>query len=106
VVVNLKVKLDIQANGELKSGAKTRMKEEKRHEVIDLPDDGEYGGELAGRLVWEAYEANLKVWERENPKPVEDDDDRKEESGCTETGIRTQTGQKNEEDIVEERIYV
>ena len=35
-------------------------------EVLDIPDDGEYGGEVAGRLVWEAYEEALKVWEKEN----------------------------------------
>jgi hypothetical protein len=31
-------------------------------------DDGEYGGEMAGRLVWEAYEAGLKLWEKDNAK--------------------------------------
>jgi len=30
-----------------------------------LPDDGELGGEVAGRTVWELYEAQLKVWEKE-----------------------------------------
>ena len=40
---------------------------------------------MAGRLVWEAYEADLKFWERENPRPVEEESsivggDRKEES--------------------------
>jgi hypothetical protein len=109
VVVNLKVKLDkpdiqMQPNDEVKilGAAETSTstyKEKRREEVIDLPDDGEYGGELAGRLVWEAYEAGLKVWERENPRPVEEEEegdiigDRKEEtrSGGRDTGKQTQT---------------
>lgn len=41
-------------------------------EVIDIVDDGEYGGELAGRLVWEEYEGALKVWEKENPAKAEE----------------------------------
>ena len=41
-------------------------------EVVDIADDGEYGGELAGRLVWEEYEGALKVWEKENPAKAEE----------------------------------
>jgi hypothetical protein len=41
-------------------------------EVIDIADDGEYGGELAGRLVWEEYEGALKLWEKENPAKAEE----------------------------------
>lgn len=41
-------------------------------EAIDIPDDGEYGGELAGRLAWEAYEEALKIWEQENPGLVDE----------------------------------
>jgi hypothetical protein len=32
-----------------------------------IPDDGELGGELAGRLVWEAFEEELKRWTTANP---------------------------------------
>ncbi|TFK26892.1 hypothetical protein FA15DRAFT_692883 [Coprinopsis marcescibilis] len=42
---------------------------QKLKEVLQLDDDGEYGGEVAGRLVWEAYEDALKVWERSCPVP-------------------------------------
>lgn len=41
-------------------------------QVVDIADDGEYGGELAGRLVWEEYEGALKVWEKENPPKAEE----------------------------------
>jgi hypothetical protein len=109
VVVNLTVKLDIQqmqVNDEVKAETSTSTnKEKRREEVIELPDDGEYGGELAGRLVWEAYEAGLKVWEKENPRPVEEEGgggiigDRKEESGGRKTGKRTQTNDEEHEDV-------
>ena len=33
---------------------------------------GDYGGEVAERLVWEAYKEALKVWEKENPVSEED----------------------------------
>ena len=87
VVVNLTVKLDenpdgkqqMQKNDDVKkSGAATessggsKTNDKRKKEVVELPDDGEYGGELAGRLVWEAYEAGLKFWEKENPRPVEE----------------------------------
>ncbi|KAG6816743.1 hypothetical protein H0H87_003332 [Tephrocybe sp. NHM501043] len=42
-----------------------------REEVIEVVDDGEYGGEVMGRLVWEAYEEALKAWEEANPPPKE-----------------------------------
>ena len=121
VVVNLSVKLDTsnpdiqqqqkQVKDEVKesgaAGTSTSTNKGKRRggegEAIVLPDDGEYGGELAGRLVWEAYEAGLKVWERENPRPVEEEStivggDRKEENeeGRNDAGKQTQT---NDEDV-------
>ena len=116
VVVNLAVKLDtsnpdilqqMQVKDEVKkSGAAGTSTNKEKREVIELPDDGEYGGELAGRLVWEAFEAGLKVWERENPRPVEEEEsgivsgDMKEESkgGRDNTGKQTQI-QTNDEDV-------
>ena len=86
------------------------MNEEKRHEVIELPDDGEYGSELVGRLVWEAYEVDLKAWERENPRPVEVEGsicDGKEENSSTDTRTWIQMGQKNREEKVDEKnVYL
>lgn len=32
-------------------------------------DDGELGGEVTGRLVWESFEKALKEWEDANPDP-------------------------------------
>ncbi|KAG6918267.1 hypothetical protein DXG01_015641 [Tephrocybe rancida] len=40
-------------------------------EVLEIPDDAEYGGEVMGRLVWEAYEDALKAWEAVNPPKEE-----------------------------------
>lgn len=36
----------------------------------EIPDDGELGGEVAGRLVWESFEEALKEWEKANPPPA------------------------------------
>jgi hypothetical protein len=110
VVVNLTVKLDnsnvqTQANDKVQPGAETSMNEEgSRRDVIELSDDGEYGGELAGRLVWEAYEAGLKVWERENPRSVEEVGER--ESEGRDLGKQMETGQKIEGHEVEKDVYL
>ena len=53
-------------------------------EVLEIPGDGEYGGEVAGRLVWEAYEEALKVWEKENPASEEDVKRGREKAGTGE----------------------
>ncbi|KIY53705.1 hypothetical protein FISHEDRAFT_68640 [Fistulina hepatica ATCC 64428] len=45
----------------------------QQKEGASLPDDGELGGELGGRLVWEAYETALKAWEKANPPLPEED---------------------------------
>ena len=74
-------------------------------EVVEYPDDGEYGGELVGRLVWEMYENGLKVWEKENSGPVEEEGggigDRKEDRN---TGKQTQTNDDGHE--VEKDAYL
>lgn len=41
--------------------------EKERKSEQSLPDEGELGGEIAGRLVWESFETALKQWEQANP---------------------------------------
>ncbi|KIJ92013.1 hypothetical protein K443DRAFT_685512 [Laccaria amethystina LaAM-08-1] len=55
-----------------KASSSKKGKGKAGEEVLEIPDDGEYGGEVAGRFVWEAYEEALKVWEKENPASEED----------------------------------
>jgi len=101
-VVNLSVKLDNNPDIQMQvndAGAETRTNKETRGREVS--NDGEYGGELAGRLVWEAYEAGLKVWERENPRPIEEEDgigDRIEE-GSGDRRQQTQTNEEEEKDV-------
>ncbi|KAF5374678.1 hypothetical protein D9615_008988 [Tricholomella constricta] len=54
-----------------KRKGKEKDEEGLEEEVLEIPDDGEFGGEVMGRLVWEAYEDALKAWELANP-PQED----------------------------------
>ena len=42
---------------------------EKEVETV-LEDDGEFGGEVVGRAVWEWYEARLKEWEERDKERV------------------------------------
>ncbi|KAG6826283.1 hypothetical protein H0H92_000453 [Tricholoma furcatifolium] len=49
----------------------TKKEKGKGAEALEIADDGEYGGEVVGRLVWEAYEEGLKIWEAANP-PAEE----------------------------------
>lgn len=56
-------------NGKTAKGAGSKSSAPEVEEVLDLEQDGEYGGEVAGRLVWEAYEDALKVWEKSCPAP-------------------------------------
>jgi hypothetical protein len=37
-----------------------------------LVDDGELGGEVTGRMVWESFEVELKAWEAANPRSLGD----------------------------------
>jgi hypothetical protein len=74
-VVRLRVPLTPSAVEQLAS-EKQKEKEEKKgknmtEEVLEIKDDSEFGGEVMGRLVWEAYEEALKSWEKANPPPEE-----------------------------------
>ena len=61
-----------------KEKGKGKAKSTAPEETLALADDGEYGGERAGRAVWEAFEATLKVWEacEEKEKPAAEGDQR------------------------------
>ncbi|PFH47364.1 hypothetical protein AMATHDRAFT_77243 [Amanita thiersii Skay4041] len=66
-VVPLRVPLPVeatQATDSQKRTPETQLGGEAPKEVLNVPDDGELGGELTGRLVWEAYEEALKSWEK------------------------------------------
>ncbi|KAJ7246487.1 hypothetical protein C8J57DRAFT_1724869 [Mycena rebaudengoi] len=49
--------------GNKKRGGGDKKKADEKKVVGELEDDGELGGERAGRVVWEAYEGALKRWE-------------------------------------------
>ena len=73
-VVTLKVSVPekLALSADPKASSSKKGKGNAGEEVLEIPDDGEYGGEVAGRFVWESYEEALKVWEKENPKGEED----------------------------------
>lgn len=74
-VVRLKVPLPSSAGEQPASEQKNakhtigkgKSKGSAVEEVLEIPDDGEFGGEVTGRLVWEAYEEALKGWEKTHP---------------------------------------
>ena len=80
-MVQLKIKLppDVIKEDETRQQKKGNKETGKGKEkvplttqVLSIPDDNEYGGELAGRLVWESYEQALKAWENETPSSERD----------------------------------
>ncbi|CAL1711716.1 unnamed protein product [Somion occarium] len=50
---------DAERKRKEKAGKKGKMEED----AFPLEDDGEFGGEMVGRTVWEWYEMKLKEWE-------------------------------------------
>ncbi|KAI0688989.1 hypothetical protein BC835DRAFT_1418884 [Cytidiella melzeri] len=49
--------------GKGKEKASTPGKKKEDGPDLEIEDDGEYGGEGVGRVVWEWYETHLKAWE-------------------------------------------
>ena len=47
---------------------KKKGKDAKDEANLDIEDDGEFGGESLGRVVWEWYEQSLKAWEAEEKR--------------------------------------
>jgi hypothetical protein len=58
---------DVPAAPSSNKGKGPEKEKEKAHD-----DDGELGGEVTGRLVWESFEKALKEWEDANPDPDPD----------------------------------
>lgn len=56
---------------EKKSRKKGKDKVKETENTTVLEDDGEFGGEVVGRAVWEWYEARLKDWEARDKERVE-----------------------------------
>ncbi|PBK79907.1 hypothetical protein ARMGADRAFT_1049090 [Armillaria gallica] len=87
-VVPLKVpSIDFPLPPAKEQSAKGKGKANPEEELLELPDDGELGGEATGRAVWEAYEAAVKAWQEAEPKrPAKQDDEKPGTSGVAETG--------------------
>ncbi len=87
-VVPLKVpSIDFPLPPAKEQSAKGKGKANPEEEMLELPDDGELGGEATGRAVWEAYEAAVKAWQEAEPKkPAKQDDEKPGTSGVAEMG--------------------
>ena len=48
-------------------------KEKEKEDFVELEDDGELGGELLGRMVWEWYESRLKEWEAKEKAALDEE---------------------------------
>lgn len=51
------------SNAGVNGKQEAKGKEKSKPAESSFPDDGELGGEAVGRVVWEWYEARLKLWE-------------------------------------------
>ncbi|KAL0581580.1 hypothetical protein V5O48_000510 [Marasmius crinis-equi] len=76
---------------------KKGKKKAEQGESARLPDDNEFGGERAGTLVWEAYEAALRVWQKSNPSLEEYEKEMKEHAA------KAKAEAPNLETVVEEK---
>ena len=67
------VQLDVPAPSPPPVEKETKPKNKKgkaRTDEVPLEDDGEFGGEVVGRAVWEWYESRLKIWEERDKERV------------------------------------
>lgn len=87
---------DKNAEGSGKEGEKAKKgkgkaakgkEKEGVEELLDIEDDGEYGGEGVGRVVWEWYETHLRAWEakeqKEKPKEEKEKEGLKAETAAS-----------------------
>jgi hypothetical protein len=61
------VRLKVTLPEEIVTAKENNVQGSEKNKDTSIPDDGEFGGELAGRLVWEAFEEELKRWTTANP---------------------------------------
>ncbi|KAI0074863.1 hypothetical protein K474DRAFT_1647473 [Panus rudis PR-1116 ss-1] len=66
-----------------------RKKSKLAEDAVTLEDDGEFGGEVVGRTVWEWYELKLKEWEAEEKRHKEKE--RKDEKETPQTASTEST---------------
>jgi hypothetical protein len=69
-VLNLMIPSSLQTEEEGSEDEKPTGKRKDRAEQgeLELPDDGELGGEKLGRRIWEYFEDELKKWDTEHPR--------------------------------------
>ncbi|KIM76579.1 hypothetical protein PILCRDRAFT_826151 [Piloderma croceum F 1598] len=68
-VVKLWVPRSVDPLADVPTAPSNKGKGEDKEKEKPHDDDGELGGEVTGRLVWESFEKALKEWEDANPDP-------------------------------------
>ena len=64
-----------------KAKEKEGEKPASQEDLLEIEDDGEYGGEGVGRVVWEWFENHLKMWEAREKERNPGSEDVKAASG-------------------------
>ena len=75
---NINVGVEAIAKESTNKKGKKKEKASTADEALDIEDDGEFGGESLGRVVWEWFEQSLKAWEAEEKRKAPE----KTESGA------------------------
>nr|GAT49954.1 predicted protein [Mycena chlorophos] len=68
-VVRVPMRVEEETAAEAAASAPEKAPEGSGKEELKMPDDREFGGEVLGRRVWEAYEKGLREWNEANPSP-------------------------------------